>query len=242
MKLNRVFPILAISFSASSAWAAGGILPDVFNDMPRHVFVPPGFDNNDSSEIVVRGEFRDTCYQVGPSRVRVDAEGRRIVIENQAYHYDAFLCMMVLVPYTKTIPVGILDEGTYAIQFAGDSGSARELGSITIHPSANGGQDDFVYAPVEELRVDRGELGQPHSLTLSGTFTDTCMDLADVKVMTRTADVVEVLPIVKFAGEGCKAEKRSFTRTVWLPGTIRGERLIHVRALDGQSINRVVTF
>ena len=242
--MTKLLTLLALMIASPAAQSAPipGLLPDVFNDMPRRMFVPPGFDSNDQAEVVIRGEFRNTCYQVGPSRAHVDADQKRIVIENEAYYYDAFMCMMVLVPYVKAIPIGILGEGTYSVQFAGDSGESRELGSMTIHPSATSGPDDFVYAPVEELRVEPGELGEPHRLTLSGHFTDSCMEVEDVKVLVRTEDVIEILPTVKFATENCRAEKRPFSRTVFIPVNLRGERLVHVRVLNGQSINRVVTF
>ena len=87
-------------------------IPEVVNLIPDEIFIPPGFDNNDHAQVVVSGVFMNSCYKVAPPKSRVDFSRNKIIIENQVYYYPGGWCLQVLVPYSQTIELGVLEAST----------------------------------------------------------------------------------------------------------------------------------
>ncbi len=80
----------------------------------QKIYVPSGFDSNDHVQIVGEGMFRNTCYRPAPSSVRVVEATKTIYIGPIAYEY-AGLCLQVVLPFERTIDVGILKAGLWKI-------------------------------------------------------------------------------------------------------------------------------
>ena len=215
-RLNLSLLISAFLF-ANLANANDGLdSPDRFvmsNQLPNVTFSPPGFDDNDNAEIVLQGYYMNTCYQSGPTSYRVDAEKKEIVIENQAYYDSSCLCLSVLVPYTKTVHLGKVPAGEYALKFQDDKGALHQFGNLGIAVADNtSGPDDFIYAPVDDVVI---ESNGSTSVKLKGEFTSDCMKIKEVKVMKRTSEVVEVLPLMEVSdGDDCGFKPRPYETSV----------------------------
>ena len=87
---------------------------EIFAPVER-AFVPFGFDDNDNVEILLQGNFTDTCFRVGPTGYTVDKDKRHIMVWAKAYDYsqqEETYCLDVLTPFLLKIGVGILQRDT----------------------------------------------------------------------------------------------------------------------------------
>jgi len=198
------------------------------------VHVPNGFDSNDNVQIVFESYLPNPCYKVGPHKVQVDKVNRIVKLEQQVYRYPGMICPQVIVPFATVVDVGLLAANTYDIQ---DATSGQTLGRMGVRQSNNLGPDDYFYAPVADARYDLTK----RTVTLEGVFTNSCLSFADVKVYLDPKDVVVVLPILKpwQSSPACKAGKFPFSVTAKLPAMTAGRYLLHVRSMNGRSINKI---
>lgn len=201
-------------------------------------FVPVGFDDNDRAQVVVTGEFSSTCYKVAPATFEV--RDGFIDIEQHAYVYGG-ICLYIMVPYSQVVDLGILPEGDYQLR---DKTSGKILGSLPIARAKSASADEFLYAPVEQayVRVEPGK----NTVVLSGFFLDPCTKIKDVIVTySKTNDVIMVQPIAVHdskSPQGCAPRRNPYTHLVPISDGLRCTQLLHVRTLDGQSLNRLTSF
>lgn len=209
-------------------------LPTTVNVPLDRVFTPIGFDDNDRTQVAVEGLFANTCYRVGPHAVKVDDVKHTISIQQQAYYYGG-VCLQMMVPFTQVIDIGLLRGGSYTIV---DDKSKKELGVLPIAKSTNVGQDDFLYAPITDAYIINDAKNKRNSLVLTGSFSDRCSELQDVKVLYQD-HVLVVQPIMKRT-ERCEPVKTRFMKVVELEKEIHGMYMLHVRSLNGQAVNRLL--
>lgn len=239
--------LITVLIVGASAWTVKAVAsedfrPALIKEMPTHVFTPASFDNNDNAQVVLAGEYSSTCYKVGPVEALVDEQAKRIVVRNGAYFYSGCWCAQVEVPYVQTVDLGILRAGQYDVALESQSGKLVKMGALHIALSANQGPDDYLYAPVDQVRVSISQEEAP-VLELRGQFNTSCMELADVKVFYRAGNVIEVLPTATYKDTGdCVKGARAFARRVRLDGANRGKSLVHVRSLNGRAFNTVFDF
>ena len=88
----------------------------------------------------------------------------------------------------------MLKNGEYLIVVEKEDGSFEKFASIPVAIATSRTPDEQLYAPLENARFVRGDESQPPRVVLSGTYTNTCMALKDVKVAYRANHVIEVLP------------------------------------------------
>lgn len=234
--------LLLFATGSSQAWAVVS-RPVLVKHLPEKVFVPMGFDDNDDVQIVLEGTFPDTCYKVGPVTAVVDRENRKILLQAQAYHYPNCWCIQVRVPYLKTVSLGVLPTGEYDLLMQEKDGAYGKAALVPVGASTNEGPDDYLYAPVADAEVEVPEGGGDPVLVLRGTFQNSCMKLREVRTINNPTEVVSVLPISEMPaapGPECREERRAFTERVALKGLQASKTLVHVRSLNGQSLNRLV--
>lgn len=196
----------------------------------QRVFVPEGFDDNDVTQVVVAGEFSDTCHKVGPTEVRV--EDGKIAVRQTAYKYTE-QCHRTIVPFTQVVGLGLMRAGSYEID---DAATSSVLGKLTVATATTASADDFLYAPVVDADVARNEV------EIRGTFTDRCTKLTNVLVKA-SHDTIVVQPVVKRYGDAahCEFQRVPFRVRRRLPTDLRrGMYLLHVRSMSGQAINKIV--
>jgi hypothetical protein len=213
--------------------------------LPESVFTPSGFDDNDNVQIVIDGNLPNTCYRAGPTDISIDAQNKVIRIVDKAYLYQGGYCLMTLVPYTKTLSLGVLAAGKYRIEFEDTDGEVFRRGLIRIAASKDPGPDSELYAPIAEAFLESPSDRKKRVLIMRGYFSNTCLEMGEVKAIRNEPDVIEVMPLMKeVSGPDCKAKQVPFEyrfpiRANLLPKKA-GKYLIHIRSLNGQSINLVV--
>lgn len=248
MKSCKFFPVLflALNFFGISQGKLDSLSPSKINHLPTALYIPTGFDDNDNSQVTISGQYPNSCYQVGPSRVRVNTDKKSVFVEDQVYKFSKGPCLQMLVDYVKTIDLGLLEKGKYQLFFRSQPGSWSKMNDELDVKESNihQGPDDHVYAPVEEIRVNSDEAKGPQSVTLLGHFGSSCMQFEDVKVIRNDPKVIEILPIVRVdsKNQDCQKSRVSFEKIVKLDGSLSGKILIHVRSLNGQALNRLVEF
>ena len=221
-------------------------LPVTMESPIDSVFIPTGFDDNDNVEIVLKGTFPNSCYRIAESSHEVDHENRTIKIKAEALHYESYNgCLEVLTNFLQPVKVGLLKHGRYDVYLENADNLSTE---VSIAEAKTEAPDDFLYANVENAFVDvvwetgkqRLEISGHHPYYLHG-----CQVITEVRTYFDPKEVLVVLPITKIVeGEACdkQPEDRSFTKTIPLKAPFLSDGIVHVRTLNGQSINRFVTY
>ncbi len=228
--------LVTFTLSSGAAHAEPSLVPSPV----EKVFVPQGFDDNDSTEVVLHGHFPNTCYKVGPVKVERGTDGKSITLEALSYYYGGFGCAQVLVPFVQTAQLGVLNEGMFQIKIKGQP----EIPSrgLEIAHAQTQSPDDYLYAPVESASIN-GEDGEPATLKIEGNYPYMfigCMMITELRTSITSDNVVVVQPItqIKDDSECPLSKKYSFEKE--LGALAKAEYLIHVRTLDGNALNRLV--
>jgi hypothetical protein len=230
--------LFAMLTLGSSAALAESLKPALVLQPTENVFAPLGFDDNDNVQLVLYGNLSDTCHKAGPVKTRIDREAKTIYISNHSYYYTGCWCADVLVPFTSTVNLGIVAAGNYNVVLEKEDGGFEKMAELPITIARSNSPDDYLYAPVDHVQFNAKQGAR--EITISGTFQSSCMTLNNVKVTYRPNHVIEILPIADMAESGCRPEARPFESTIKVRDDVHGRALIHVRSLNGQSINRVV--
>lgn len=222
--------------------------PAVVDIAPVRVFTPLGFDDNDNVQVVLDGELDNTCYRLGPVQKQVDHAKQRVYIRQQAYFYSSAWCAQVRVSYVQPVNLGIMRSGVYEVYLYDRHGAAKSMGMLPIAVSKSANPDDYLYAPLLSAHLEKstvsaggGKTRPSYKVVLNGAFNNTCMHFKETKIMVRPKQqVIEVLPIVEIEGTACAQIVTEFTESVSLGGLPQGRYLIHIRSLNGQSLNQIV--
>lgn len=206
---------------------------------PLAIYIPNGFDDNDDIVAIVDGYLPDTCYRLRPAIVTVDSSTQQILIRQRAVRFPG-PCLDVTIPYSAVVHLGTLTPGKYKV--ASKNSETGEV--LDVKRSANPGPDDYLYAPVDTAQI---EVTPPSKVQvhLYGRFTNTCLRIKEIKVI-HSGKTLEVLPIMHKlnkmeSGEACENKEVRFDQVENLPEVGPGRYLVHVRSLNGQSVNEVFT-
>jgi hypothetical protein len=241
--VNRVWALalgLVFSMQGASAFAFPDevIFPTTVLVAPSDVFVPTGFDGNDNVQLIVAGQFVDTCLKAGKLSAEVDEAKRKIILRQGALQYGGCWCAKIPVDYSQSVDLGVLPAGKFEVMVEGPTGPAPQKNTLSIAFATTSSPDDHFYAPVNEASIDAKRTVP--TLTLKGTFASSCMGLQEVKVIHKAENVIEVLPITDLReGAQCEPSPRDFETTVELPAR-SGKTLVHIRSLNGQAINKIM--
>lgn len=206
---------------------------------PTTLFVPVGFDDNDSVVAVVDGYLPDTCYRLRSSEVTTDLSAKTITVQPKAVRLPG-MCMDVTVPYTQVVDLGTLPGGTYSISTPDQSMNE----TLHVKRATTEKPDDYLYAPVDSAQIEVQGTAKLRTI-LKGRLTNTCLRIQEVKVIN-SGKTIEVLPIMEQLDEApggleCATKEIPFEQKVALPRLTPGRYLLHVRSLNGQAINEVFT-
>lgn len=222
--------LIMISMPALADGITSGpvLKPTLFNE----VYVPGGFDDNDIVQIVGEGMFRNSCYRPGPAAAKVDQEKFTVTLDAQAYEYPG-ICLQVILPFERTIDLGLLKDGTYKVMQNG-----TELSTFQVAKAKSLSADEFLYAPISQAFF-RQE-GTASKIALSGEFTSDCMKLD--RVLTHVEEKVLVIqPIVKMEeGRACQTGHFPFNTVVSIDNVPQGRYLLHVRSMNAKAVNNLV--
>lgn len=240
MKWPLTILLSALFFSFPGHADTRGNEPDLVDVSLGKGLVPVGFDDNDRVQVVVRGTFPSTCYKVGPHEAKVDPVSKKIVLRQKAYRYKG-MCLNVSVAFTQVVEVGLLGEGQYSIE---DNLSGKAIGAFAVTRSTTSSPDDFIYAPVSDAYAETDVDGH-RWLVITGSFPNRCMRMKDVRI-SYYPEVIVVQPIAEMMAASryapCTAGEFRYSERVALQNSLYGGNLLHVRSMDGQAINKFVTF
>lgn len=199
-------------------------------------YIPGGFDSNDRAQLMVEGYFPNTCYRVGPYEKTLKADANVISITQTAYKYKG-PCLMMIVPFSQTVQVGILKANTYAVK---DAASDRVLGELPVKTATTSSPDDFLYASVTDAYVGIVD-GNKKALILQGELPGDCWSLKERRVILDGKNVITLLPIIeKTRSNNCNDYRIPFVSTVDIPSVPAGRYMLHVRSLNGSAVNKLV--
>ena len=224
--------IAALTFAATTIFANPGKPVPISSS---RTFAPVGFDDNDQTQIVLEGRLDNDCYRLAQPRVKIDQKTKQIEIQPTADYFQ-WMCLEVQVPWTQTVDLGVLSAGTYQIKV----GATGESEKLAIKPASTVSPDDHVYAPVDSVDVLVNPAGHSIIATLRGRFATRCAEFDEFRVID-SGKTIQVLPIVKAGSARNCSEQRetSYEQQLELPWRDAGRYLVHVRTLNGQSVNHV---
>ena len=89
-----LFLVLPNFATAADADGDSAFKPEIVNIPLNKVYVPVGFDDNDRVQIVVEGDFPNTCYKIGPYTFHMNEVTRRLAFNRQRTNTwaSAFRC------------------------------------------------------------------------------------------------------------------------------------------------------
>ena len=231
-----LFLFAAVGLSSAAARANGPI--EIILPVDK-VYVPSGFDDNDNIEVGLKGLFKSSCYKVSSSAAVVDHVARTITVTATALEYSG-ACADVVVPFLEVVKVGTLLQGDYTVVVAGRTAT----GTVSVARRTTEAPDDYLYAPVQQAGIDQDSVTRRQTLHLTGRYPYCfigCMKIREVKTYRSPADVLVVLPIADLI-DGPECEERQgnqdFDVKVPMQEPFNGEGMMHVRVLNGASLNR----
>lgn len=199
-------------------------------------YIPGGFDSNDRTQMVVEGYFPNTCYRVGPYEKKLDSQNHQITVEQTAYKYRG-QCLMMIVPFSQTVQVGILKANNYTVK---DQATGKILGDMPVRTATNSGPDDNLYASISDAYVGVVD-GNKKAIVLQGELPGDCWGLKEKRVVQDGKNVITVLPIIeKLRDTNCNDYRVPFVSTAEIPEVSAGRYLLHVRSLNGLAVNKLV--
>lgn len=200
------------------------------------VFVPKGFDSNDSVEIIVSGELPNTCYLRPHGEVKIVDNIAIVEIKATKITDEEVVCIMAIVPYMITVPLGQLREGSYDIFINPGTASAKNSSILVERPNSNS-INNFTYANVTNVET----LSTQRDILIAGFHPSSCMEIDRVEIFSNTNnDTYSVLPIIKQTQPICDRMIKPFTYTIHLPNAQKDQQLLHVRKIDGTALNYLV--
>ncbi len=216
-----------IMMSATAAYAQ----MDVTSAPVKHLYVPTGFDSNDSVEVVVTGNFPNPCYS--RNTVSVEVKNDMINVEISALtRWEKLNCPDMQVPFKEVVAIGNLQGGDYKINV---NGKLSE--KLSVSEASSGAVDDHLYAAIDNLEHVSGD-----NYILHGWRYSHCVDLDRVEVVSNGKDTLSVLPIMKQTTDFCpmKMTPVAYPVKLGLRSLKISEPLVHVRTMDGKSFNTVL--
>ncbi|MDB5039149.1 MAG: hypothetical protein JWQ35_2677 [Bacteriovoracaceae bacterium] len=217
-----------------------------FELAPDQIFIPKGFDDNDTPQFIYAGEFPNNCYRV--DNTRAELKNGQIIFGMTAFKYPG-ACIESTTAYYDAIDIhnmvdGVdkpLEEGDYPIW--NTKKHDKPMGVLHIHHTDSPKRDDFNYAPINSSVVFFDANSQRSVLIVFGLFTDSCqhVDIEKSRVMLTGKNLIEVLPILQDVEEGavCKKGDHPFQQKLMIPESIpAGRYMFHIRTANGHSFNK----
>ncbi len=241
MKIKTTQTLFAAATLAASSIAFAA--PIKVDAPVSRVFVPEGFDDNDQVEVILYGEFPNTCYRFADSSVERGAQGNTFTIDAQALSYEeGEICAQVLTPYIKPVALGLLEAGSFDIQVNNSQAEA----ALEVNARATESPDDYLYAPVTTASLGWDADSQRQLINLKGVYPEAvngeCTVISEVRVNVTQGDVIVVQPIMSLVtGSICDDRTdRNFDESIPMEMPFNGTGLLHVRVMNGNSLNSLV--
>lgn len=226
--MKKALPLFL--FSALSAYAAADIVPAPV----EHLYLPDGFDSNDTVEVVVTGAFPNACYSRNDVSVKVKNDMIDIRVTAVAHEktFPVTRCPDMSVPFKEVVHIGSLQGGEYTVKV-----NDRLQDKFSIAESPSHSVDEHIYAAIEWV-----EHKGANNYVLHGWRYSNCIDLDKVKVISNNKDTLSILPVMKQLTDFCPMKMMPTQYPVKLDFSSMKMKspLLHVRTMDGKSVNTVL--
>jgi hypothetical protein len=239
----------ALCFSLIGSYLQAQAPQKVILPITKIYSIEKGFDDNDAVEVSVFGYLPDTCHKITKGSAKLNRLKNKVTVVVEGYIRQQEVCLEILTPFLEVIPVGSLKAGTYEIVSAENRRVAANL-EVKLRSTDN--RDDFLYAPVDTVELDRHNQGLTNAteVVLKGTYPHMltgCMRIVDVKLSSTDKEVLVVQPIAQILkSEECKASDvdtyNRFTVKKDVDSLFSEKGLVHVRTLNGRALNKFVDF
>lgn len=220
--------------------AAAHAQPSIILAPIDHLYIPEGFDSNDSVEVVVTGSFPNPCYTRNKVDVKVNGDIVDIKVTSISPDHRNLLtarhCPEMVVPFKEVVAIGNLQGGDYDVRV--NEGARHALADkMLISEAASNSVDDNIYAAIEYV-----EKKSQTDYVLHGWRYSNCMELNEIKVIPNKKDTLSLLPIMKKVSDHCPMKGMPVAYPVKLDfnGLKIKQPLLHVRTMDGKSVNTIV--
>lgn len=227
---------LILTLTALLISGVGYAAPPALTHVPvDHIFAPTGFHDHENTQVVVTGFLPNLCHKSPKADVIV--EGREVRIDLQAFHYHATneFCAPVLVPFVETVDVGLLDRGEYNVKVNSNTQYERRS-MVQVDEYASSAISDYVFANVHSV----SKSGHGREVLLQGYNPSDCFELKEVKYDHNKNDTYSVYPVLKQVSDFCPKKMVPFTYEFEVPQDLdRHQVLLHVKGMDGRSVNAI---
>ncbi len=230
--MKHLLPFLALS--TLSAWAQ----PDVVMAPVEHLYLPAGFDSNDAVEVVVTGNFPNSCYARNDVKVAVkdDIVDIKVTAISHEKNFPAARCPDMVVPFKEVVHVGNLQGGDYKVRVnAGTEYALQD--KLNIEEASSNSVDEHIYAAIEYV-----ERKGKNDFVLHGWRYSNCIDIDRVEVKSNNKDTLSIMPVMKQLSTFCPMKMMPTQYPVKLDfNSVKiNQPLLHVRTMDGKSVNSVI--
>lgn len=201
-----------------------------------HIYVPYGFDSNDTTEVILTGFLPNLCHKAPSAKVTVNGNKVDIVVTSLFYDASNPFCPDMIVPFTETVSLGVMDKGNYEITVNGKTPwEKKEL--VKISESTSNSVDEHHYAYVNYIDKETNVDG---TVTLKGYNPSDCFELDSIEHVDNRKDTYSVLPKLKQVREFCPMKMVPFSYEWKVPTKLKQEKvLLHVRTMNGESVNTI---
>lgn len=214
--------------------SSGGVLFGATPIPATQLWIPEGFDDNDDVVIVAEGVLPDTCHQLSDPLVVTGAGNANVTVTLQAT-VAAGQCAPVPVPFQQEIYLGQMTSGDWNVTVNGLDAEQR----LNVLRATGTGIDDFIYAPVERVKVKIDDATGQSVIQLRGKLSVSCLTWKEARLIVQPT-VLVVLPILEQTSTDCSPATRLIAHDIPVPSDLpNGRYLIHARALNGRAINHV---
>lgn len=126
--LMAAVAIVAVSFGTTAMAANQPAEKEVVVGV-NDAYVPGGFDSSSDVYVVVNGLFPNGCYRW--ARAEVTHPEQAVHEVRSIARVSQGMCLMVLVPFTKEVRVGVIGAGEHKVRLMNGDGTYLEK-SLTI--------------------------------------------------------------------------------------------------------------
>ncbi len=203
----------------------------------EHVFIPSGFDDNDTVEIVVTGFLPNLCHKSPKATVLMKGRDIEINVTSLYYHESNPFCPEMVVPFMETVSLGLLRDGRYNVSVNGNSEFASSS-ILEIERASSSAVDEYNYAYVDYVAKEAGS----NIVELKGYHVSDCFVLDSIDYRSNGKDTYSILPKLRQVRELCPMKLTPFSYEFRVPQELKTPRvLLHVRTLNGKSHNTIFT-
>ncbi len=211
-----------------------------------------GYDDTNNLEVTLHGNLPNPCYRLEKATVEKIPGNPAFRIRQYAVKKNDGVCgeenaapeqLKMLVPFTNVVSLDSNRPGDYKLIYTGQNYQTQQK-VLNVKEAHKTTVDDYPYAAVSIATTsDVVPKNRKLEVALSGVYTSSCayLDNESVKIEKQN-DVYVILPIIKMRRNTiCAQSLVPFVHKVELDGPEKsGHYLIHVRSMNGKSINHVV--